>query len=73
MLKSPGSSEDPARLADLVRQAIVRVGVLFARGYSDRNRGRLLKALGRAAFDSDLRSELRRQSDIAGFLRDEGL
>lgn len=60
--------EDVGRLGDCVRQAILRLAVLLARGDCERNRDRLLSNLARASFDHELRTTLRERSDVDAFL-----
>jgi hypothetical protein len=56
------------RLGDLVRQAILRLGTLFARG--ERSRKSIHDEIALAAFDSAKSEQLRNQSDLEIFLEE---
>ena len=67
------TADDVARLGEMVREVIIRVAVLYARGEFGRDRTQLLLALPRASFDVELRTRVRTQSDVEAFLAEQGI
>jgi hypothetical protein len=63
------TTTDIQRLGELVRQAILRFGTMFAR--DNRSRDKIHQDILLAAFDSVKADELRHRSDIEVFLREQ--
>jgi hypothetical protein len=65
------SSDDLRRAGDLVRQAILRLAVLYLRGEQDRENA--LRRIENGAYDSVTLEALRRESDLETFLASQDL
>jgi hypothetical protein len=65
------SDGDLRRTGDLVREAILRLAVLYLRGEQDRERA--MKRIEDCAYDPMVLEALRRESDLEAFLTAEGL
>jgi len=65
------SAEDLHRLANLIRQAILRLAVIYCQGEHDRQRA--LTSIEDSAYDPALLDGLRARTDLEAFLRGHGL
>jgi len=65
------AADDLRRLADLVRQAILRLSVALGRGEKDRDRA--MASIEDSAYDPASLDKLRARTDINSFLHDSGL
>lgn len=65
------TTADVARLGDLVREAILRLGVLYVRGQQDRDQ--VLNEILQGAFNNTLLEGIRKRSELEVFLAEVGL